>query len=508
MDQRKIEMKNISIEFPGVKALQNVDYTLESGNIQALIGANGAGKSTLMKVLSGVYPNYSGEIFINGEKAEIHSPNDAKKYGIEIVQQEVDTALTPTLSVGENIMVDYLVYGLDHKQFIDWGYIHKTAREILQRLNMPISTKALVSTLNLAQKQMVVIARAIFGRCKFLILDEPTASLSQNETQKLFELVRQLRKDGVGVIFISHRLNELFEICEDITVLRDGKIVGNSKIDQTTTVDSIVELMLGKVYNETIDKSGKEIGDILLEVKDFSDNENRVHDINMYVRKGEIVGICGLVGAGKTELCKSLFGAYGKTKGRILLQGKEVSIQSPASAVEHGFAFIPEERRKEGVIVDFPVFSNLSVTTLSKFTNKLTFLQTQKEIKSAGEKVDALKIKTPSVYQKVAYLSGGNQQKVTIGKWLDSKADIYIFDEPTKGIDVGAKMEVFKLIVDLAKQGKGIIYASSEQNEILSLTDRTYVMYDGKIQAEFDTPQVNEEKLLFYSTGGNNCGNK
>lgn len=504
LNDTTIEMKDISIEFPGVKALQNVNCVFKSGHVKALMGANGAGKSTLMKVLSGVNSNYTGDIFINGEKVEIRSPADAKRYGIEIVYQEVDTVLSSTLTVGENVMMDYLVYGLKHKQLVNWNYLHKKASEILTQLNMPIRTKSLVSTLSLSQKQMVVIARAMLGNCKFLILDEPTAPLSNNETQKLFELVRQLQKEGVGVIFISHRLNELFEICESISVLRDGRLVGDFEIDETTTIKSAVELMLGKTYNETVEKGNREISQTLLEVKGLSDSEDRIHDIDLYVRKGEIIGVFGLVGAGKTELCKTMFGAYGKPKGTMSINGKPMVIKNPAVAVQCGMAYIPEERRKEGVILNDAVYSNLSVATLHKFTNALSFVNKKKERESAQKKVDDLHIKTPSLYQKVAYLSGGNQQKITIGKWLDSGADVYIFDEPTKGIDVGAKAEIYKLIVELAREGKGIIYASSEQTEILNLTDRTYIMYDGRIQKEFETAQADEEKLLFYSTGGNN----
>lgn len=498
----QIAMKDISVEFPGVKALQHVGCDFEGGRVKALVGANGAGKSTLMKVLSGVNSNYTGQITFDGRPVEIRSPGDAKKLGIEIVYQEVDTALVPSLSVGENIMTEYLVYGLKKGGVVNWKHLHSEAARVLERLHVPLDTHALVSSLTLAQKQMVVIARAALGNCSFLILDEPTAPLSQNETEKLFDLVRQLKAEGVGIIFISHRLDELFEICDSITVLRDGQLIKTFDLDETTTIPSIVELMLGRAYNEAIDRSGREIGGTLLETRGLADREHRVTGVDMTVRRGEIVGLSGLVGAGKTELCKTLFGAFGKQEGELLLNGRPVQASSPAQAVKSGMAFIPEERRKEGILVGEPVVSNLSLATLSKHTRALSVIDRKSESQAAEGKVEDLKIKTPSIRQRVGLLSGGNQQKVTIGKWLDSGADLYIFDEPTKGIDVGAKAEVYRLIVELARQGKGIIYASSEQAEIMSLTDRVYVMYSGKIQKELVTAETDEAELLFYSTGG------
>lgn len=498
----QIAMKDISVEFPGVKALQHVGCNFEGGRVKALVGANGAGKSTLMKVLSGVNSNYTGQITFDGRPVEIRSPGDAKKLGIEIVYQEVDTALVPSLSVGENIMTEYLVYGLKKGGVVNWKHLHSEAARVLERLHVPLDTHALVSSLTLAQKQMVVIARAALGNCSFLILDEPTAPLSQNETEKLFDLVRQLKAEGVGIIFISHRLDELFEICDSITVLRDGQLIKTFDLDETTTIPSIVELMLGRAYNEAIDRSGREIGGTLLETRGLADREHRVTGVDMTVRRGEIVGLSGLVGAGKTELCKTLFGVFGKQEGELLLNGRPVQASSPAQAVKSGMAFIPEERRKEGILVGEPVVSNLSLATLSKHTRALSVIDRKSESQAAEGKVEDLKIKTPSIRQRVGLLSGGNQQKVTIGKWLDSGADLYIFDEPTKGIDVGAKAEVYRLIVELARQGKGIIYASSEQAEIMSLTDRVYVMYSGKIQKELVTAETDEAELLFYSTGG------
>jgi simple sugar transport system ATP-binding protein len=502
VNQSAIEMKNITVEFPGVIALDNVDCIVEMGKVKALVGANGAGKSTLMKVLSGVYTHYTGEIIIDGKPIEIRSTGDAKKIGIEIVYQEVDSALVSTLSVAENVMMEHLVFGQKKTHLVNWKYLWEKTGEVLERLNVPISPKSLVSTLTLAQKQMVLIARAIMGKCRYLLLDEPTAPLSQLETQRLFDLVRQLKSEGVGIVFISHRLNELFEICDEVTVLRDGLNAGDTPLNSDISISDIVSMMLGHEHGDFIDKSNRTIGAPLLMTSSLSDNEKRVRDINMVVNGGEIVGLFGLIGAGKTELCKTLFGAFGKPSGIVELNGKDVVCKSPADAVRAGFAFIPEERRKEGVVLSDPVYSNLSLVTLSKYISKVGLIRNKMEYAAAQNSVDKLQIKTPSIYQKVAFLSGGNQQKVTIGKWLGSSATLYIFDEPTKGIDVKAKSEVYRLIVEMARKGYGIIYASSEQTEILNLTDRVYVMYDGTIQAEFITAETNEDELMLYSTGG------
>jgi simple sugar transport system ATP-binding protein len=497
-----IEVTSISMEFPGVKALQNVSCSFPAASVKALVGANGAGKSTLMKILAGVNPSYTGEVYINGENVRLDSPDTAKNLGIEIVYQEVDTALISNLSVAENVMIEYIVYGMKHKNFINWQYVNKTAKAALDKIGIDINHKSLVSALSLAQKQMVLIARAVQSKCRYLILDEPTAPLSLDETKRLFSIIKKLKDDGVGVIFISHRLNELFEICEEITVLRDGRLTGTTKVDSGLTIDKIVDMMLGETKIKELDRDRRGTGKELLKVENFSDREGRVHSINLTLHEGEIVGLSGLIGAGKTELCKTLFGVYGKQRGMMLIKGKTASVRNPYAAVMAGMAFIPEERRKEGVVVNEPVFSNLSLATMYNYTGFLSFLKKRKELSQAEKKIMELKIKTPSPRQKVMLLSGGNQQKVTIGKWIDSHADIYIFDEPTKGIDVGAKAEVYQLIMNLARDGKGIIYSSSEQSEILHLTDRTYVMFDGTIQKEFITTRTNEEQLLFYSTGG------
>ncbi|MEM1484486.1 sugar ABC transporter ATP-binding protein [Oscillospiraceae bacterium PP1C4] len=498
----KLEMRNISIEFPGVKALSNVDFDMESGKIHALIGANGAGKSTLMKVLSGAHSHYEGKIVIDEQEVTIRSPKDAKLLGIEIVYQEVDTALIPYLSVAENIMLNHLVNKMGKKQVVNWKEINQRAKDVLKNLNMDIDTKRPVSDLTLAQKQMVLIARAVVEECRFLILDEPTAPLSNSETQELFRIVRELAQNNVGIIFISHRLPELFQICKSVTIMKDGRIVKNMLLDETVTAKQIVELMLGRKFEETFPKKQVPITDILLEVENLTEQEGRVKNVSFYVRRGEIVGVSGLVGAGKTELCKTLFGAFRRQSGTVRLSGKTVNMKTPYDAVCKGFALVPEERRKEGVLVREPVYSNLSAASLHKYCGAGSFIKKIAEKQMANQMIRDLGIKTPSENQKVAFLSGGNQQKVAVGKWLAADAEIYIFDEATKGVDVAAKHDIFELIEQLVAMGKGVVYASSELSEILTITDRTYVMYDGEIQKELKTSETTDEEILYFSTGG------
>jgi len=495
-------MKGISIEFPGVKALTNVDFNIESGTIHALIGANGAGKSTLMKILGGVYGHFSGQIKYNGEVVDIQTPRDAKKLGIEIVHQEVDTALIPYLNVAENIMLDAMVNHMGKKQFINQQEMRASAREYLKLVNLNLGVRTLAEDLSLADKQRVLVARALAGNCRFLVLDEPTAPLSQTETEELFKLMRDLAKNqNVGVVFITHRLPELFEVCETVTILRDGEVVTHQRVDSLTE-KQVVEYMLGRRFDETYPKAEIEIGDVLFEVKNLKEANGAVKDVSLKVHAGEIVGITGLVGAGKTELCKTLFGAFEIESGEMTLNGKTLKITSPHSAVRQGIALVPEERRKEGILVDEPVFVNLSASSLRKYCGLLDLIDTRAERRAARKMIGDLVIRTPSEEQILAFLSGGNQQKVAVGKWLVTEAEIYMFDEPTKGVDVGAKHEIFELIGQLASNGKGIIYASSEIPEIMGIADRTYVMYDQAIVKELITAETSEEEILFYSAGG------
>lgn len=499
-NRTRLEMKGISIAFPGVQALTEVDFHTESGRSHALIGANGAGKSTLMKVLSGAYSHYTGEILLNGQLANIRSPKDAKNYGIQIVYQEVDTALIPNLSVGENIMMEHTVHGMRGKHMVNWKQLHRSAQAVLDRLKVRVPTRKLVQELTLAEKQMVLIARSVSMECKFLVLDEPTAPLSISETEALFSLVRLLKSEGVGIIFISHRLPELYEICDDITIMRDGRLVTRDEIAKLEQQE-IVEHMLGAKLDGQFPERESRIGEVAFEAKNMNDS-GKVNGVSLTVRKGEIVGLAGLVGAGKTELCRVLFGASDTARGELFLNGKKLNVRSPHQAVRSGLALVPEERRREGIFVEESVVVNVTAASLSKYASGASWVSSRKERIAAQEIIHSLGVKTPSQQAKVRNLSGGNQQKIAIGKWLLTDADVYIFDEPTKGVDVGAKRDIYNLIAELAGKGKSILYASSEIAEIMGITDRIYVMYDGAILKELDTARTNEEEIMLYSTGG------
>lgn len=498
----RLEMKGISIFFPGVHALNNVDFAAEAGRAHALIGANGAGKSTLMKVLSGAYDHYTGEIRIDGAAADIRNPRSAKDQGIQIVYQEVDTALIPSLSVAENIMLEHTVRGMKGSHFINWKELHAAAQAVMDRLNVSIPTRKLVQELTLAEKQMVLIARSVSMQCRYLVLDEPTAPLSGSETEVLFRLVRLLKSEGVGVIFISHRLPELYEICDDITIMRDGKLVVTDEISKLTQ-EQIVEHMLGARLEGQFPSRVRRIGDIAFEANGIHD-EGKVNNVSLSVRSGEIVGIAGLVGAGKTELCRALFGASETASGELRLGGQRIAAQNPHRAVRSGLALVPEERRREGVFVDESVGVNLTAVSLTQYTTKGlgSWLSAAKEKIAADSIVQSLGVKTPNAKALVRNLSGGNQQKIAIGKWLLADAEVYLFDEPTKGVDVGAKRDIYELVAELAARGKCILYASSEISEMMGITDRMYVMYDGALVRELITADTNEEEIMLYSTGG------
>ncbi len=492
-----LSMRSISKEFPGVKALDQVDFNLGPGEIHALVGANGAGKSTLMKVLSGGTTKSDGEIYIDGELVHIESPIDAKGLGIVTVYQEVDTALIPHLTVAENIMMDHVI-SKKQSTFMNWKWLQKRAAEALEKLNLDIDINKQVQDLSLSEKQMVLIGRAVFHDAKYLLLDEPTAPLSVDETEKLFSIVQSLQKRGVSIVFISHRLEEVFQICQNVTVLRDGRLVGNYAIENES-IDSIVEKMLGRKLEQTFPKQHLVPGDTLLEARELC-GAGGIHNCSFQIKAGEIIGISGLVGAGKTELLKLLFGDS-PHQGELQLKGIPLKFGNPSQAQKAGLALVPEERRKEGVLVHESIETNLTLPSLSEYCFG-PFLRRKNLLKQSEKIIQQVGIKTPSAGQKVANLSGGNQQKVSIGKWLDSQAEVFLFDEPTKGVDVGSKAEIYRLIGELAALGKGIIYASCEFSEILGLTDRVYVMYNGTIAASLITKDSNEEELLYYATGG------
>lgn len=478
-------------------ALKSVNLTLEGHSVHALTGANGAGKSTLMAVLSGSYDHFSGEILLDGQPVTIRSPRDARRLGIHLVQQEVDVALVPGLSVAENIMLDDLA---ESGQLYSWGAIRRQARALLQQLDVQIDVRRKVEQCSLAEKQQILLARALSHHCRFLILDEPTAPLDQHESERLFTVVRRLRDSGIGVVFISHRIHELKAICDRLTVLRDGELIESGPM-QGLSGEQIVERMLGHRLDDLYPPRRPPFSaQTLLHVEGLHD-EQLLKDITLTLRKGEILGIAGLAGAGKTELCKALFGANRSRIAQGELHGKPWKPSSPHAAVEKGMALIPEERRKEGIFIDESVVMNLSVSADNSFSRWGLFGHRQ-AWRWAEEVIEKLGVRTTGPRQTLRRLSGGNQQKVAIGKWLRNDADVLIFDEPTKGVDIKAKTDLFELIDGLARQGKGIIYASGEFAELVGLCDRICVLWDGRIVAEMAADEADEETLLLYSTGG------
>jgi simple sugar transport system ATP-binding protein len=493
----RLEMRNISIAFGGFAALTQVDFLTEGGSVHALTGANGAGKSTLMAVLSGAHHHYSGEILLDDQPVSIRTPRDAKKLGIHLVQQEVDVALVPQLSVAENILLDQLA---EPGHVYSWRETRRQARALLNQLEVNIDVNRLVERCSLAEKQQILLARALSHHCRFLILDEPTAPLDQHESERLFTVVRRLQSNGIGVVFISHRIHELKAICDRLTVLRDGRLIESCPM-AALSGEQIVEKMLGHQLNDVYPpRRERSEQPLLLSVEGLHDDQ-LLADISLHLRKGEILGIAGLAGAGKTELCKALFGANKSRVEKGELHGKPWRPRSPHDSVENRMALVPEERRKEGIFIDEPVSMNLSVSADNSFSRWSLFGHRQ-AWRWAEEVIQRLNVRTTGPAQILRRLSGGNQQKVAIGKWLRNNADVLIFDEPTKGVDIKAKTDLFSLIDGLAREGKGIIYASGEFSELVGLCDRICVLWDGRIVAEMEGREATEEMLLLYSTGG------
>ena len=498
MNDTLLSMNDIHKSFGKVNALNEANFKLKKGEIHALLGANGAGKSTLMKILSGVYEQDHGEILLEGESIRFRSPKSAKEHGVYCVYQEVDTAIVPELSVAENILLD--TFATRGNLFVSKRQIHQKAREVLVQIQseaIPVHLPAF--HLSLAEKQMILIARALVHSAKIIIFDEPTAPLSVHESDRLFSVIQKLKKQGVGCIFITHRLPEVFQICDRVTVMRGGTSV-ETFITTDTTQNQIIHSMLGTSLSNELEKHNIHIGAPLLDVEMLSDG-NKLQDISFTVSKGEIVGIVGLVGAGKTELAKTLFGYTPMTKGSVHLAGRTVKAKHPSDAIHAGMALVPEERRKEGLFVHESLKTNATFPNLPKFTRRF-FMNNFAEQEFAESIIERLRIKTDSTETPLFHLSGGNQQKVVIGKWMSLESELYLFDEPTKGVDIGAKVDIFKLIRTLAEEGKGSIYFSSEIHEVLGLSNRILVMYDGRIVKELSQEEATQEKILLYASGG------
>jgi len=491
--QSVLEMKHISKQFPGVKALDDVTLTVGAGEIHSIVGENGAGKSTLMKILSGVYKKDSGTILLNGNSVEINTPQRAIDLGIGTVYQNLN--LIPDLTVAENIYMNQYVKRAG--VLIDNRAIERKTAEILHLLKCGILPSAKVGSLSVAGQQMIAIARVLAREVSVLILDEPTSSLSQEESERLFENMQTLKSRGVSIIFISHHLEEIFQYAERATVLRDGKSVGEWDIGQLNE-QSLVHHMVGREVKDIFPKIPAEITEEVLSVSHLS-VQNHVNDVSFSLRKGEILGIGGLVGAGRTELMKAVFGAISGRSGEIFIDGKKVNIRQPENAVQHGIAFVPEDRRGEGLLTEFSILDNVGLCNLKRIT-KAGIVQKAAEEHITDQVIREMDVKTPSRRQLVKNLSGGNQQKIVLGKWFLTNPRIMIFDEPTRGIDVGAKSEIHRKIGELAKQGLGIIVVSSELPELMGISDRIIVLCKGQMTGEFTRGEFSAEQIMLAAT--------
>jgi D-xylose transport system ATP-binding protein len=498
-----LEMKNITKEFPGVKALDNVNLDLFEGEFHSLVGENGAGKSTLMKVLSGVYPygTYEGEIFVDGEENRFATIREAEEAGIAIIFQEL--SLVKELTVGENIFL-----GREPNKFgiINWSEVYQKSSQLLKDLNLDINPQTEVGNLGIGQQQLVEIAKALSQNAKLLVLDEPTAALTESEVELLFDILRSLKKRGVGMIYISHKLDEVFEMSDRITVLRDGQTVATHDRDELDK-DKVISLMVGRDVGDIFPKTTHEFGEVALEVKNLTafdpdhPDKKMVDNVSFSVKKGEVLGISGLMGAGRSELLTAIFGAWkGKSSGEVFVEGQKVAINSPREAIKQGIGFVTEDRKRYGLILDQTIMNNSTLAGLKQISGKfLTHLS--KERHATKGVMKSLKVKANSPITVTGTLSGGNQQKVVLGKWLLTNPKILFLDEPTRGIDVGAKQEIYSEINKLAEDGLAIVMVSSELPEVMGLSDRIIVLHEGHLTGEFTKAEATPEKVMAAATG-------
>lgn len=494
-----IKFVNVSKIFPGVKALSNVGFSIQKGEVHALLGENGAGKSTLLNILHGIFPPSEGQIFLFGEEVHFKNPKEAILTGISKVHQEINSV--SDLTVGQNITLGY--ESIKSKFFVDYEEVNTTVNEILDRLNCDFRSEDLTGSLSAGQLQMIEIAKALFHHSKVISFDEPTASLTDKETRTLFKIINELKEQGYTVLYVSHRMEEIFEICDRATILRDGQFVETLKVEDTNRAE-LVNLMAGhKVESGShVIKDNLKNAPVSLQVKNFTGNKFK--DVNFDVKKGEIVGFFGLVGAGRTETMRALFGADSKISGDVYIDGKEIKIRNTEDAVKYGFGLLPEERKTQGFINLMSNSQNVALSSIRKY-EKNGFVQPSLIVENFQKKVSELRIRPSDPNFMTSNLSGGNQQKIVLARWLSTNAHILIFDEPTKGIDVSTKEEIYKLMNRAADEGKSIIMISSELKEILTVSDRIVVMYEGKITKVLENNGTNrEDEILNYALGETN----
>ncbi len=487
-----LKMEKITKLFPGVRALTDVDFEVRTGEVHALIGENGAGKSTLMKCLTGVYKADRGSITFEGKPWQVANPKEATDKGISIVHQEFN--LMPALTVRENIFISR-----EPKKggfLIDDKKMRQECLELMKRIDFYLDPDAEIQFLSAAHCQMVEILRALLTDVKLLVLDEPTSSLTNEEVTKLFKVIHTLRERGVSVVYISHRLEEFQYIADRVTVLRDGHTVGTRNY-KDITLNEMIAMMVGREMTEQFPERHAKIGEVILEARGFVNQ--KIKDVSLYVRKGEVLGLAGLVGAGRTEFARAIYGADPISRGELIYKGKPLKISSPADAVENGIAYLSEDRKRDGLMLNQGVDFNTYIANLDEYS-KNGVLSDKKINETVESYINALSIKTPTINQWTQFLSGGNQQKVLVARWLCKKSDVIIFDEPTRGIDVGSKYEIYKLMNTLAEQGVAIIMISSEMPEILGMSDRIMVMYEGKVTGEISTKEATQEIIMHMAS--------
>ena len=500
MSEFVLEMRDVSKSFPGVKALDHAQLKLRPGTVHALMGENGAGKSTLMKCMFGIYKMDEGEIYIDGEKVVISDPLEAWDKGISMVHQELQPI--PARTIGENIFLGRypIKKALGFIPIVDHDKMYEETAKLLKRVRMNFDPKQKLGTLTVSQMQSVEIAKAVAGNCRVLILDEPTSSLTQNEVEALFRIVEDLKKENVAIVYISHKMDEILRISDEVTIMRDGQYIGTWDAKELTT-DFIITKMVGRELTNLYPPRENIPGETVFEVEDFTSIHPRsFRHASFSVRQGEILGVAGLVGAQRTELMEGIFGIRARTSGTVKYKGKELKIHRPKDAIDQGIAMLTEDRRGSGIMGVLSVADNISIASLNKYVDHGFVLNTKKINNLVEENRQRMNIKTPSGKTLIQSLSGGNQQKVLIGRWLANDPEVLILDEPTRGIDVGAKYEIYCIIADLAKQGKTIIMISSEMGELIGMCDRIMVMCDGRVTGFIDGKDANQENIMALAT--------
>ena len=500
-----VKMEHVTKEFPGVRALDNISFDIRPGEVHILLGENGAGKSTLMKILCGVYQPTSGKIYLKGKEYDYLTPKDSYENGISIIYQEL--SVINELSILENLFVGKLpskkVAGIS---LVDYKLMNEKAKAVLDKVGIKRSPNTMVEDISISEKQQCEIAKALVSNADVIIMDEPTTSLTTSETEHLFKIIHQLKKEGKGIVYISHKMDEIKKIGDRVTVLKDGTYVGTREV-KDVSVDDMIKMMVGReikgtYHNTESEDLSKE--PVIFEVKNITRKDNKVEDVSFQLHKGEILGFAGLVGSGRSELMNAIFGAEPKKSGEVFIEGKKVDIKNPYSAIKHGLAMVTENRRETGFLNNFSIKQNISIVPFiktSKCQGLIGLVDNKAENEFAAKEKADMNIKCRDVEQNITELSGANQQKVILGKWMAAESKIIIFDEPTKGIDVGSKSEIYVLMRRLASQGKGVVMVSSELPELLSVCDRICVFRDGKIRMTYDIAEATEENIVKTSTG-------